>query len=445
MNNPESDLLAQIRQQFDTAPYPRNPLEESPKDDANLLFIHNLITPYYLRNQKIPTTEGKIILDAGCGTGYASLVLALANPGAKIVGIDLSETSVNLARERLKYHNIHNAEFHAISIEELPQLPWEFDYINADEVLYLLPDPAAALQGLTTVLKPEGIIRTNLHHHWQRFPVFQAQKVFQEMGLGRAADNLAQEAQIESVQQTMKSLKNQVWLKRTTWDAQWETDAEAILLNYLLAGDKGYTVPEMFGLLRQAQLEFISMVNWREWELLDLFKNPDNLPAFLAISLPELSVEERLHIFELLNPVHRLMDFWCGHANQSQPFMSLSDWSEIDWQNAVVELHPQLKTHQFKEYLIDCINHHHPCEISRYLQVPTITPIFIDSSIAPCLLPLWDAPQSVTFLVERWLQVSPVNPATLEPVPAEKASSEVIELLQKLETFLYVLLVRYEN
>ena len=65
-----TELREKIRLQFDTGPYPRTPLDKSPKSDAMLLHIHNLANPYYLRNQKAIKTEGKLILDAGCGTGY---------------------------------------------------------------------------------------------------------------------------------------------------------------------------------------------------------------------------------------------------------------------------------------------------------------------------------------------------------------------------------------
>ena len=153
MNNQKSDIVEKIRQQFNSAPYPKIPLEKSPKDNYQLLYIHNLITPYYLRNQTVIETEGKIILDAGCGTGYKSLILAEANPGAKIVGIDLSEEAVKLARHRLEYHGFENAEFHVLSIEDLPELGLEYDYINSDEVLYLLPDIKAGLKTLKSVLK----------------------------------------------------------------------------------------------------------------------------------------------------------------------------------------------------------------------------------------------------------------------------------------------------
>ncbi|APB33338.1 SAM-dependent methyltransferase, partial [Gloeomargarita lithophora Alchichica-D10] len=43
------EIFEKIRQQFDYGPYPRYPLEQSPGDDRDLLLIHNLTTPYYLR------------------------------------------------------------------------------------------------------------------------------------------------------------------------------------------------------------------------------------------------------------------------------------------------------------------------------------------------------------------------------------------------------------
>jgi hypothetical protein len=62
MNNFNSDLWDKIRKQFDSAPYPNRPLDESPKDDVNALYIHNIITSYYLRNQKVIDSKDKVIL-----------------------------------------------------------------------------------------------------------------------------------------------------------------------------------------------------------------------------------------------------------------------------------------------------------------------------------------------------------------------------------------------
>ena len=439
MENHDPELLKKIRQQFDSAPYPRIPLEQSPKTDYELLFIHNLVTPYYLKYKTVINTERKVILDAGCGTGYKSLVLAEANPGAKIVGIDISEQSIELARQRLEYHGFDNTEFHVLPIEDLPQLGYQFDYINHDESLYLFPDITVPLKTMKSVLKPEGMIRTNLHSAFQRVNYFRAQSLFNRIGLMNGNPT---ELEINFIGELMESFKNQVLLKSQTYKPEKINEKEWVLMNYLFQGDKGYTIPDLFSALRTVDLEFISMVGWRQWEPLDLFEDPENLPAFLALSLPELSIEERLHFYELLHPIHRLLDFWCGHPNDNMSGVPVSDWEDRDWQTARVYLHPQLRTIQAQEDLIQCINTNQPYEISQYVKLPTLVNIHLESSRAACLLPLWEGEQSVMSLVEGWKQIQPVDSVTLELISDQMAFEQVKELLSDLEPFLYILLER---
>lgn len=437
MDTNNSELQEKIRQQFDVVTYPRVPVEKSPKDDYESLYIHNLVTPYYLRNQQVIETEGKVILDAGCGSGYKALVLAEANPGAKIVGIDISEKSVELARQRLQYHGFDNTEFHVLPIEELPSLGLEFDYINNDEVLYLLPDIVVGLQAMKSVLKPNGIIRTNLHSCLQRHNYFRAQEMFKMMGLMNEHPG---EIEMELAREIMSSLKDGILLKRQIWNPEKAKDEEWMQSNYLLIGDKGYTIPEVFAALKSADLEFISMVKWRQWEIMDLFKDEEDLPAFLGMSLPEISTGERLHLFELLQPMHRLLDFWCGHPQQGRSFVPVSEWSESDWQTARVRLHPQLRNSRAREDLMNCIANHKPFEISSYVKLPALVSVHLESSMAACLLPLWDGPCTVESLVERRARIQPLDPITLEPAGRQRAWAEIKELLDTLDPFLYVLL-----
>jgi 2-polyprenyl-3-methyl-5-hydroxy-6-metoxy-1,4-benzoquinol methylase len=437
MEKQDPELLEKIRQQFDAAPYPRIPLEKLPKEDYDLLYIHNLVTPYYLRNQKVIETEGTVILDAGCGSGYKSLVLAEANPGAKIVGVDLSEASVKLARQRLEHHGFENCEFHVLSINDLPELGYQFDYINNDESLYLFDDITVPLKAMKAVLKPNGIIRTNLHSAIQRSNLFRVQELFTIMGL---MDGNPEETEIELARDTMKALKDGVLLKRQTWSKNMEESDEAMLMNYLFQGDKGYTIPDLFTALDKANLEFISMVNWRRWDLMELFKDAEDLPVFLAMSLPVISTEEKLHLFELLQPIHRLLDFWCGHPDAEQPYEEVSEWTDTDWQQCSVQLHPQLRTDKAKEDLIECIRTRRPFEISKYIKVPTLVALHQESYIVACLLPLWDGSQPFMALVERSHQIRPIDPVTLEPISKQTIFEQVKELLSDLEPFLYVLL-----
>jgi 2-polyprenyl-3-methyl-5-hydroxy-6-metoxy-1,4-benzoquinol methylase len=438
--SPESaELLEKVRKQFDFGPYPRIPLDKSPKEDFNNLFTHNLVTPYYLRHQKVIDTAGKMILDAGCGSGYKCLQLAVANPGAKIVGIDISPASIDMARERVKYHNIENAEFHAMLLEDLPSLGMQFDYINCDEVLYLLPDPVVGLQSMQAVLAPKGILRTNLHSSLQRAVFYRAQAVFRQMGL---MDSNPEDFEMNLVREVMQSLRDGVDLKARGWRPEFNQTGseETLLANHLLQGDKGSTIPEFFGYLRQANLEFISMIQWHRWNLTGLFKEPDNLPPFLAMGLPELSPEQELHLFELLQPVNRLLDLWCGHAGASSEVVPVADWQPQDWYQVTAHLHPQICNLKVKETLVECIREQKVVDMGVFLTATSDTPVYVDRLLSACLLPLFDGPQSVLTLAERWLKLQPFDMATLESFSLEVAVQEIAKLLRRLEINLFVLL-----
>jgi hypothetical protein len=159
-----------------------------------------------------------------------------------------------------------------------------------------------------------------------------------------------------------------------------------------------------------------------------------------ALMLPELSVEQKLSLFELLHPTHRLLDFWCGHPGQATPAHPIADWSMSDWQRAQVSLHPQLRATKIRNALTNSILKHEFFEFSRYITNPTRKPVVLESTIAADLLPLWEGSQSLSALVERSLSIRPCNPITLQPRTPEQAWQELQELLTHLEVFLYVLL-----
>lgn len=432
--------LERIRRQFDFGPYPRIPLDQFPKDETNSLFIHNVVTPYYLAYQTVVHTPDLVILDAGCGSGYKSLLLAIANPGATIIGIDLSPESVKMARERLAFHQFNNVEFHTMTVEEIPGLGVEFDYINCDEVLYLVPDPVQALQAMGSVLKPQGIIRANLHSYLQREAYFRAQAVFRIMGI---MDNNPEEMEMKLVQEIMAELKDGVDLKARAWNPKYQQEdaAEALLANHLLVGDQAFNVRDMFNFLDQAGLDFIGMVNWRQWSLENLFKDPENLPSFLALSLPDVPQATQLELYELIHPVHRLLDFWC-HRPQAQPELPPSlpaDWPAEVILKAQVYLHPQLRTETIQAKWEQYIQERVVVDLGTFLSQTSTTPVYVDSLVLSCLLPLFAGPQSVEFLVKRWLQICPCDLTTCAPLTPSQALTYVRQFLHRLEPAQFIL------
>jgi len=442
-SEPQADFLAKMRQQFDFGPYPRYPIEKEPAKNPNQLFIHSLTTPYYLRYGKPIDSHGTRILDAGCGTGYRALVLVMANPGAEVVGIDVSPKSIELAQQRIDYHGYgERVKFHVLAIEDLPQLGLQFDYINCDEVLYFFDDIARGLAALKSVLTPTGIIRANLHSRLQRGLFFHAQELFLEiMGLGEEDSS---EMAMPIVIETMKAIKPNVVLKQQTWksfyeDENSETGKEQILANYLLKGDQGYRIRDLFLAIEKANLDFLSMVDWRRWNVLDLFQDPDDLPAYLAMGLADSPPETLLTMYELLNPVHRLLDFWCCQPNFKSEVMPVNNWTLADWMTSQITLHPQLNTDKVKSAACTAVAQHESLALSNFLSHPTLNPVSVDSSVAALLLQLWDGPKPFTALVTFWQQTHPINLITLESITPEAAAQQVAAALSKLEVFLYVL------
>jgi 2-polyprenyl-3-methyl-5-hydroxy-6-metoxy-1,4-benzoquinol methylase len=430
-------LLEKIRQQFDFGPYPRVPLECYPGYDYNQLFIHSAVTPYYLKYQRVLDPTQLTILDAGCGTGFTTLTLALANPGAQIVGIDLSPESVKLAQQRLSYHGLNHLEFRVMSILDLPQLGLQFDYINCDEVLYLM-DPVQGLAAMTSVLTPRGLIRANLHSALQRAPMFRAQELFQLLGL---MEQNPKDLEMELVRQLYESLMPNADLHQT-WKPEKGSNPEYILMNFLFQGDRGYRMTDLFRALEQTDLEFISMTNWREWDVLDLFQDLENLPLPLAFGLSEATISEKLHLYELLHPVHRLLDFWCGQP-QSVTVEPVSQWSDAAWQQARVHWHPVLNSEALRQAMIEAVLKPSPLNLTQFLSLPADREqILLDSTIASVLLALWEGSQSFMELVQRYCQIRPLNPVTLAPIDPERAFQLLRQLLTELEGCSYVLLER---
>ena len=442
MSLQSEELLDKIRQQFDFGPYPRISIDASPKEDLQTLFNLNIVTSYYLRDQKIPKLDNIQILDVGCGTGYESLKLAHANPGAQIVGIDISAKSIELAKARFQHKGQENADFYVLDIHELEKLERKFDYINCNELLYLFPNPAEVLGAMASVLKPKGIIRSNLHSLLQRSGFFRAQEMFRMMGL---MDDNPEDFEIDLSLDIMKSIKTSTDLRRRTYpqdeDLEKEGMEQHVLMNLLFQGDKGYTIPDLFQYLEESGLDFISMLNPRQWEVLELFKASDDLPAFLSMGLESISIEERLHLFELINPKHRLLDFWCGHpqTNAIAP-PSLPNWSEQDWSKALVHLHPQLRADKVKQHVIESLEHAQSICLSQFLPLTTGTRSELNAHLASALLPLWEGPCSFNQLVERYLKVYPVNLITTAPVDVSQARIFMKQSLMVMELYMHVML-----
>ncbi len=97
--------------------------------------------------------EAGLVLDAGCGDGYASCKLAVH--GYQVEGVDIAEEMIQFARKQSNDLPVH---FQTGDVSSLPFAEESFAGIICINVVEFTEAPLKALQELHRVLKPEGIL-----------------------------------------------------------------------------------------------------------------------------------------------------------------------------------------------------------------------------------------------------------------------------------------------
>jgi SAM-dependent methyltransferase len=134
--------------------------------------------------------DGARILDAGCGSGRN--MVELARHGT-VTGVELSETSVTLARER------HAGEVIAGSVLEMPFPEDSFDFAVSLDVIEHLEDDLTALKELRRTIAPGGSLlvtvpayqwlwsgHDEINHHHRRYTRRSLQRVAEAAGWRQA-------------------------------------------------------------------------------------------------------------------------------------------------------------------------------------------------------------------------------------------------------------------
>ena len=113
------------------------------------------INPLRLRwIQRFVSLDGKKAADIGCGGGILSE--SLAQGGAEVTGLDMSEKALSVARLHLFESGV-TVDYLLSSVEEYAQAhAGQFDVVTCMEMLEHVPDPQSAVTACATLLKPGG-------------------------------------------------------------------------------------------------------------------------------------------------------------------------------------------------------------------------------------------------------------------------------------------------
>jgi len=110
-----------------------------------------------LHHDSFFTPSGRV-LEAGCGTGAQTVIVAPQNPECNFVSIDISIDSLSAAARKITDRNISNVTIHSADVFNLPFNDETFDHVFICFLLEHISQPAHALGSLKRVLKTGGTI-----------------------------------------------------------------------------------------------------------------------------------------------------------------------------------------------------------------------------------------------------------------------------------------------
>lgn len=100
--------------------------------------------------------NGQRVLDVGCGGGL--LTEGMAEMGATVTGIDLSDRALAVAKLHL-LESARKVNYRKISAEALAEeLPGSFDVVTCLEMLEHVPDPASTIAACAKLVRPGGTV-----------------------------------------------------------------------------------------------------------------------------------------------------------------------------------------------------------------------------------------------------------------------------------------------
>lgn len=350
------------------------------------------------------------LLDLGCGTGAALVPIAAMHPGAAVVGLDLSEASLEIAGQRgASLENLTLLQGDLLdeaSVEALLALaPGGFDVIWCSGVLHHLSDPDRGLSHLRRLLAPDGVLSLMVYAHFGRLPVARLARAVQLIA-GAEAPFEAREALTRDLLTALDGGS----LTRPPWDDGLRVPPAELADRYLHPWARSYRVEELLSSIESHGLRMLRWLEPRAWSpTATLGAGP------AAAALDALPARARWTALEQLLD-HPGLELLITHGDRAErPALSVEAQPELllDWnpQAAVRVAERRLTTGRFPERIearlragpyvelrgVDAI-------LAQILQGPTPAQALVNEVVTRLAVPEAEAWSSLTRLLsEEWI------------------------------------------
>lgn len=127
----------------------------------------HFVEPHIPKFAEFERWQGKKVLEIGCGIGTA--MINFARKGAQVTAVDLSDASLELAKQRADVYGLGDrVTFHQANAEELNQsVPIEpHDLVYSFGVIHHTPHPDRVIEQLRRYVKPGSTVKIMVYYRY---------------------------------------------------------------------------------------------------------------------------------------------------------------------------------------------------------------------------------------------------------------------------------------